>query len=726
MAGNLPYRGPSDIGQDPNSKFASNDPFALKVGIITRVDEINLKGDIKVLTGGGEQVEIDLSQGMCGPRSFFGGIPEVNSLCIIGYRKKSKQIGQAMILAYIPTGARLGLKFDPLSPIDQNDIDAEDKDQVNEFFGKPTRYKRLKLKPGDVGGMSASGSEFVLTKDVKFYNRAGDGIELRDVDRTLILQAVHKIDSTSGVFEVTGPIRRGAMFLPTDITSDKGLVHSENERYFGLKHLTTAGPGKIAGDYKFSNADGKLLGFFGNVEEFPPVTYSNGRRVFYPATNVATNFEDAETALGAQAYTERRTQLSHTTDCTQEVREEIDGFQMDRPRIFIEEVLGTLVGNDPHSSEGMRHYGRLLKPVIFDDMFQHGAGKFRTEEVPRGPHETDLEKDTTTGAYLFRITPPGRLDKETSYGFSVSKQGKVFVNIPGSVVERYPSGSKNVSAEVNLEGALKFFCGAETGRNASIVATLLGGIIANIGHLSNGKAMELNFGSSVDATYSGTNDGDNMAYRATVNGNESKVVTGDSVQNTLGAISHTANGGYSVKADAINHSASNGLVGNYGGISILSSGKSQYNYAQLVLENIVTGGKIATILAGALVDNVVAGARTYNTLAGATLWNSPAGAYTITVGAGAYAVTTGAGAIAMTAGAAVSITAAAVMSLAAGGIVNIASPAAISLVSAQILLGGPPAVFGVARGLPMMPPGSPSLDWVTGLPLMGCAVVRSI
>ncbi|MDB9721080.1 hypothetical protein OAA67_04300, partial [Winogradskyella sp.] len=704
MAGES-YRGRSDIGHDQDSKFASGDPFSLKIGVLTRVDEINLKGDIKILTGGGEQVEIDLSQGMCGPRSFFGGVPEVNSIVIVGYRKKSKQVGQAMILAYIPTGSRLGLKFDPVSPIDPTDIDEEDKPDVDDFFGKTTRFKRLKLRPGDVGGMSASGAELVLTTDVKFYNRAGAGIELRDVDRTLIMQAVHKLDSVSGVFTTTGPIRRGAMFLPTDISSSTGVLTAEEKGYYGQKNLVIAGPGKQAGDYKYANSDGKLLGFFSaNTDEFPPVTYSNGRRVFYPATNVASNFEDPDTALGALAYTERRTQISHTTDCTQEVREEIDGFQMDRPRLYIEETLGTLVGNASHSSEGLRHYGRLLKPVIFEDVFQQGQGKFRLEEVPRSPHEPDLERDTTTGAYLFRIKPPNRQDVDTEYGFAVSKQGKVFVNIPGSTVERYPSGSKNVSVEANLEGALKFFCGAETGRNASIVATLLGGIIANIGHLSNGKAMELNFGSSVDTTYSGTNDTDNMACRATVNGNESKVVTGDSIQNTLGAISHTANGGYSIKADALNIAASNGLAANYGGISVLSSGKSQYQYAQLVLENIVTGGKISTILAGAQVDNVVAGARTYNTLAGATLWNSPAGAYTITVGAGAYAVTVGGGAISMTAGAAVSLVSGAIVSIAAGGIVSIASPAAISLLSVQILLGGPPAVFGVCRGLPMMPP----------------------
>lgn len=718
----------TNIGRNQSDKFTdTGDPFGLKVGLLTRVDEINLKGDLKILTGGGEQSEVDLSQAMYGPRSFWGGVPEVGSLCLVGYRKKSKQVAQAVILAFIPVGARAGLRFDPISPIDPDDVDVDDAQDVSSFFGGSLRHKRLKLKPGDVGGMSASGAELALTRDVKFYNRAGDGVELRDVDRTFIAQSIHRVESSSGVFEITGPVRRSAMFLPRDVTGEAGKLRSDEERYFGREVLATTGPGVAGGAYKFSNASGQLLGALtNNTEEFPPVTYSNGRRAFYPATNTATNFEDSENSFGALAFTERRIQISHTTDCTQEVREEIDGFALDRPRPYIEEVMGTLVGNEMHSTEGMRQYARLLKPVIFDDTFQNGPGKFRLQEVPRGVHEPDLERDTTTGAYLFKIKPPSRQDVDTEYGFAVSKQGKVFLNIPGSVVERYPSGSKNVSVEANLEGALKLFLGAETSRRASLIANLEGGIIANIGHLDTGKALEVNYGSSVDTNYSGANDENNLARRATVNGNESTVVTGDSVYNALGAISHTANGGYSVRADAINQSASNGINGNYGGISILSSGRAQYNYAQMVMETIVTQGRTSTIMAGALVDTILAGARTYNTLAGATAWNSPAGAYAITVGAGAYSVTVGGGAITMTAGAAVSLTAGMAVTITAGTMVNVVAPVSISLVSPQILLGGPPAVLGVCRGVPMHPPGSPSLDWITSLPLQGCAVVRSI
>jgi hypothetical protein len=100
----------------------------------------------------------------------------------------------------------------------------------------------------------------------------------------------------------------------------------------------------------------------------------------------------------------------------------------------------------------------------------------------------------------------------------------------------------------------------------------------------------------------------------------------------------------------------------------------------------------------------------------------------VTVGAGAMSFTTGAGAVTLSTGAgAMSLTAGAgAMSLTSGLAMNLTAGLAISLLAPQILFGGPAAVLGVVRGLPAMPPGAPSLDYITGLPLMGSALVRSI
>jgi len=85
---------------------------------------------------------------------------------------------------------------------------------------------------------------------------------------------------------------------------------------------------------------------------------------------------------------------------------------------------------------------------------------------------------------------------------------------------------------------------------------------------------------------------------------------------------------------------------------------------------------------------------------------------------GDISATSGVGNMSFTAGQAISITAALA--------INLTSAVSVVLTAPQILLGAAAAPFGVCRGLPIMPVGSPSLDYITGLPLMGSALVRSI
>ncbi len=224
-------------GHIPGKEFTdTNDSFGLRLALITRVDEVNMKADLKVLTGGGERFEIDLTQAISGPRSFLGGVPEVNAIAIIGYRRIHKNLTDAVILGYLPVGNRSGTRFDPFSSADPSEVSPEDAANLLDMTGPTTRYKRLLLKSGDVGGMSSSGAEFVLSKDVIISNRAGDLIELRDSDRTLISQAVHRVDSESGVKRVSGPIRRGGFYLPIDIF-DHGRVLARMAAEKRLDHL---------------------------------------------------------------------------------------------------------------------------------------------------------------------------------------------------------------------------------------------------------------------------------------------------------------------------------------------------------------------------------------------------------------------------------------------------------------------------------------------------------
>jgi hypothetical protein len=719
-------------GTVPNADFASNDtPFStLKLGIITRVDELHLKADVKIISGADERFELDLTQPMAGPRSFFGGIPEVGSVVVIGYRRRSKQIYDAVILGYVPVGNLLGLKFDPFSPVPPGEVAPEDAIGVEKMFGPTTRYKRIKGRPGDIVGMSAPGAEFLMSEDVRFCNRAGDLFELRDSDRTLITQALHRVESDAAAYVFSGPIRRGAMNLPLEIFerdsngNPTSKVRDQSSRYFGLDDLGTTG---IAPSTFVNPSTRQKLDRINDSNEFPPVTFSNGRQAFYASTNPATNFEDALNGGSLRAYTERRLEIRHDTDFEQEVLEEIDGFGMDRPRAYIEQVFGTVVGNDPYSTLGQRQYARVLKPKIFEDFDQTAPPSgFSLDECLRPPGAAVDEALTMAAAYLFRITPP-RSASRNNFAVAVSKQGKLFVNIPGSSSENY--ASKNVSAEVNMEGAMKVRLGASSPDRYSLHLTCDGGIFLDVGANSDGECFTTNFRGAIKTIYRGEgNSVDGVAHSVDVHGNAERHVGGTDIQVVEGSYQKTVDGSHSVKASTINQLGLNGYNGNFGAWNTLISGKTQNYFAQLYQETVVTGGKLCTILAGGMTQNIAAGALAFSTLAGATTFSNPAGAYNITVGTGAIAISTAVGAVGIsTALGAMSLSAAGgAMSLTAGLAMNLTAGVTLNLTAPQVLIGNPAAPYGVARGSPMLPPGAPSLDWITGQPLQGCALIRSV
>ena len=729
----MPHLGPNiPYGKVPNSDFASNDnPHAtLKVGIITRVDELNLKADVKIITGSGNRFELDLTQPMAGPRSFLGGIPEVGSVVIIGYRRRTKQLYDSVILGYIPVGNKLGLKFDPFAPVPPGELDAEDVDDVTKVYGPTTRYKRIKGRSGDIIGMSSDGAEMQLSQDVRFFNRGGDSFELRDVDRTLVTQALHRAESDSAAYMFSGAVRRGAMNLPLEIfqTDANGaitnVVRGQDSRYFGRDDLSAAG---VTGSTFVDPTTHKVLDRINDETEFPSLTFSNGRQVFYASGNAATNFEDPLNGGSLRAFTERRIEVRHDTDLTQEVLEEIDGFGMDRPRAYIEYVLGTVVGNDPFSTLGQRQYGKVLKPKIFESFDQigvPGAG-FVLEECLRPPSTTVDEALTMAAAYLFKISPPRGVSR-SPFAVAVSKQGKLFANIPASSNENY--SSKNISVEANLEGCLKARIGANTPEKYSIHLTCDGGIFLDVGSDANGQCITTNYRGAIKNIFrGGSNSVDDVAHSVDVQGNNEVNISGTDIQVVQGSYQKTVDGSHTTKASTINLHGLNGLNVNVGGWNATISGKTQNYYALIYQETVALGGKLCTILAGGHIENIVAGAKTTTVAAGAIAVNCPAGAYSVTVGTGAISVTTGVGAVTLSTGAgAISMTAGlGAVAITAGLAMNLTASTIIMLTAPRVQIGGPTAVLGVSRGTPMMPPGSPSLDWITGLPLQGALMVGS-
>ena len=696
--GNGDFNPKRPVGSTPGKGFQDVGlPYGLRIGIITRVDELGMKADVKVLTGGGDRFEVDLTQPMAGPRSFWGGIPELNSIVLIGYRQKHKQLTEAVILGYIPVGNKSGMRFDPYAPDDPSNVDPADAALYKKVIGNTIRHKRLKLGAGDVGGMSADGAELVLSRDIRMSNRAGDLFELRDAERTLVAQSIHRFEAEAGVRRTSGPIRRGSFFLPPDIfTQDltqtppvptQTLKSPTTDRYFGRDDLQAAGPGPIGGTNKFADSTGTLLNVFNNTTEMPPVTLTNGKRVFYPATIPATSIEDPKGG-GPEAFTESRIEMAHTTDVSPDVLGEIDGFTVNPRRMYIEHVMGTLVGNDAFDGMGQRQYARILRPKLFDDFGQDGPGTFALEEIPRSPLEPDVETLTTAGAYFLRINPPLSTN-EDAFALAIQKQGKVLLNIPGSQSDRYPR-EKNISAEINMGGALKMYLGSATPDKISMYLSMDGGIKADLGHNADtGNAIDITYHCGVNQTFLGSQNEDNLAYQQDVQGNASINTSGDFQLSTQGSTYAISNGAYNIRADKVNINGTSGLALTTGELDLTVTGKTQNNYALAVIENVVAGGYIKTVLAGAYTQDILAGAVSFSALAGATSFDNPAGAFDITVGtgdlsltvaSGAVTMSTGAGAMALSAGGgAITITAGLALTLTSAILISITSPAVIPI-----------------------------------------------
>lgn len=712
-AGSTPGQGSVDRGA----------PFGLKLALVTRVDEVNMKVDLKVITGMGFRPEIDITQALCGPRSFWGGVPEINSLAIVGYRHKGGKIYDAMVLGFLPVGNKSGLRFAPFASEDPSAVDPADRELSSEILSPPIRYKRLMLRSGDVGGMSASGAELVLSKDIRMFNRAGDGIELRDADRTLITQAVHRVEVDAGIRRISGPIRRGGFFLPDDILQEDGkTLKDEAAKYYGRDELQATGPGtENGGDAKFSNSEGVINEIFNETDEFPPVTYSNGRRVFYVATSPALSIEDVDLG-GAEAFVEDRFEMSHTSDLTPEVLEEIDGFTSS-PRVpYIERVLGTVSGNNLVSTRGMRQYAKVLKPVLFKGFKDAGAGTFRLIEVDRQALAPDIDVLTQAGAFLFQIRNPRNL-RDSGFAASVSKQGKVFLNIPGSVVE--DKDTSNISAEVNLSGALKAYIGASNPDRISAFITLAGALHLDMGRDADGNCVSHVFRGGTKVRYEGNPNSDDVAQSVEIRGKQVTVCSGE-VNTQIGGKKITdVKGMYQEKCDRKSINAFSGYSLSCGENNLLVAGKSQLQYALAVIETIVAGGRVSTILAGGLVQTVVAGAIATTAAAGAVSFAVPAGSFSIIVGTGAVSMVTGAGTMTIsTGGGAMTIASGLAMSMVAGAAMTIAASAALSLVAPTISLIAPGQ--GVCRGIPSLPVGVPTLCPITGAPLMGSATVHCV
>lgn len=708
------YGPPSNLGSKPaSSKMMgrNNDlRFSLRLAEIIRVDYEQMLCDLEYIQGESPAAEeVPISAAYWSKRGFLGAMPEVGSIAIVGFTASHQdRATRPLILSFLPNGFKTALRFDPFGAAPRNSEELEVPTEVAQtelkgIYGVDRRKMR-KIYPGTVYGMSDKGSELILDSGVRLFDRSGSEFMLRDADSAGILTVNDLYTTTAAGRSRTGRVVRDGLNVPSDFLID-GKFPLDHPLF---DELADAG---IIFD------DGSLVS---DVNGLPSVTLPDGRKT----TVITENLEDPND-ITSRAFTEQRTEIQEFSDGLLPFSD-AHGFDADvlSPEAhyhpFIERVSGTVVGNDPYTSQGRTLYGQLLKPVLFNEP-SSTAARPRMEPIENSESETEK---SLAAASLYRMRRPDGLGE---LFLAHDKEGHVFLSIPASTSKKSNLGAGR-SVEADIKGSTKLVMGADKNDNVSMDLTTSGGLKWTLGSVSSSKrSLDLRTGGGVALDVRGSDiNGD--AVKMTTSGNVAMAVEGTYGIAATGDHLEEISGKKDVAAESVSMKVG---TGNYT-LNVLSDhdtnvqGERTATLGEGDNRTILTGGENTKIVEGDSDLTMVAPASRNVTFAAAGTHKIQAGGaltvtrqaglsgdYTFRATTGSYSVTLGGGSISLTAGA---------------GNVNI-SPAGVTITGPQISLNGtvglgtataPNAVIGGVPGP------SPHLDYVTGIPLKGNPQVRTM
>lgn len=753
--GDLPEipKGPAGMSRDmrhpggpKQASSSGREAFAyLHAGHIVHVDTETMVCSVRLDSMQSERHDVPLpAPAGSGPRSWAGCIPEKGTKVLIGWKKVD--VGarnfSPYIVEFLTGGTFAAREYEPFMSVPPEDAKAalelhpELEDDPRYNMGV-VRLKARKGYPGDFIASSSSGSDLILDRDVLLTNRAGNELRIRDSDQTVILQTLNEFTSNAAGYYRRGLIKRNAFNIlpdlypvdvngtpvinPGDLSNGVDANGDPIDRSPAYNTLLSFGLIKEDGTANFEEGVSPS-GSAGLVDPvYPHITTSAGQRISY-VVHGEHEFSFANTLYG---YVEDRTELRHISDGVMAVTEEGDGFQIDPPfPAYIEDVKGTVVGNDFHSDAGRPLYKRILGMRLFTGPDQ---------KVPSdGPVFEAVDTVTRLGivdavglARLFKINCPQQ-GSSNQFVFGITKEGKVMCHIPKT---QYGDPSeKGKSVELNIQGLFKAILGAdENSGNVSIDMRTTGGVTLDIGRLNSGpyagSSVVLNLHGGVKRIYNGDSE-TGVADDITYNGSANEIGTGSKLNSWNGNIVNNAGGENAISGQKVTINAGvGGLVNTVAGdlgVSVL--GKTQEQYAQLVttmyalgkVRTTLAGIDSLTMLTGAITRTLVAGAGIADTVTTGNMTQTVgAGNHITSVGVGNLAATVGSGSLSLTCGAGpISITSALTATITSGVLVSIMTP--ITKIGA--------AVQGCAvAGIPG--PGGPHLDYITGIPILGIPTV---
>lgn len=733
-------------GGPKQASSAGREAFAyLHAGHIVHVDTETMVCSVRIDSMQSERHDVPLpAAGGSGPRSWAGIVPERGTKVLIAWKKvdASARNFSPYIVEFLTSGTFSAREYEPFMAIPPEDAAAA-LDLHPEFEDDPRyNFKVIRLKsrkgyPGDFIASSCGGSDFILDRDVMLTNRAGNEIRLRDSDQTLVLQTINEYTSNAAGYYNRGLIKRNAFNILPDLypledaevpiinPGDKANGTDSNgeplDRSPAYNTLFSFGLIKEDGSANFEEGVSPS-GSAGIKNPFyPPVTTSDGQRISY-VTQGEHQFSFADTLY---AYVEDRTELRHISDGIMAVTEEGDGFQIDPPLpAYIEDVKGTVVGNDFHSDAGRPLYKRVLGMRLFTSQDQ---------KIPSdGPVLEAVDTVTRLGvmdavglARLFKINCP-QINSSNQFVFGITKEGKVMCHIPKT--QYGEPNEKGKSLELNIQGLVKAILGAdENSGNLSMDFRSTGGVNLDIGRFNGGpyagSSVVLNLHGGIKTIYNGDpNTG--VANDTTFNGSGSEVGTGTKLISWSGNIINNAGGENAQSGQKITINAgAGGLIHTVAGdlgTSVL--GKTQEQFAQLVTTTYALGKDRKTLagidnllmISGAITRTVTAGAGITDTVGTGNIAQTvTAGNITQTVTTGNLSVTVGTGNLSISCGAgSATITSSLTASIVSSALISLTTPITKIGASTQGF-----AVVGITG------PGGPHIDYVTGVPILGIPTV---
>lgn len=719
----------------------------LWVGRILHVDIETMVCSVQLETGGiGERFDVPLPAfGGGGPRSWSGNIPEKGTKVILGWRKYDDRAYAPYIISTMTVGVFPGREYEPFSTIDPDDADeaariAPDLVDDPHLNLKTIRVKLRKAYSGDYLASASDGADFLLDRSTSLQNRAGNEYILRDSDQTAVLQVVNEFTSNATGYYRRGLIKRTAFnFLPDLALSGFDPSQDEYDQFISGKFkigLDAEGNEKRALLVKVSkesvafsklrefgllNHDGtpaEPISTSPDVPFYPFVVLSDGQRASYSVLGEHEN----SLADTDQCYVEDRVEIRHTSDGIMAVTDEGDGVQIDPiPPILIEDVKGTVVGNDPYTESGRSLYGRVLTMRVFHDPDQGSPSPGPIIE-PVNTLTSQTEADTRALCRLFRVQSPNGANQ---YAFGITKEGKILLHVPMTTTGGAQEKGKSIDA--NIVGMIKTIIGMDPNSKISVDLRAQGGIKLDIGSFTDFSdpnnpqqiSIELKLAGKIRTIYSGEGGRETLIGGSdfhSITGSKLDVVAGNKIENVGGskateAFSITNNAGFGGKKNKCAGDYNNTVLGK---TTELYAQLRQTTFALSDTKLLLAGVDSSTVLAGGISRTVTIGSGITDSVATGNIASSVAtGNIALNVGAGNIAASVGTGNLALTAASGSS-------TLSGGVVATIASAIVANITAPIVKIGTFVAGFAVA-GIPG-PPG-PHIDYITGIPILGVPTI---